>query len=423
MKLLVQPSEVGGTVVAPPSKSYTHRALILGYLTGEEFRVLHPLLSQDTEATMRAVRAFGGSCQLGDDGVSVDGSVFRVPSETIDAMNSGTTLRLVTGMASLLDGRTRLTGDDTLRRRPMAPLLDALNQLGAHCEAEGADGKPPLTVKGPISKERASIRGDVSSQFLSSLLISCPLKRSDTVLEVLPPIRSEPYVHVTLEMMRELGVEVDRDERRYLISGGQHYRGSHYSIPGDFSSAAFPLVASVIAGGTVTVRNLEFDRPQADARILKILEDFGAQVVRGEDYVTASPSALVGCDIDVGDTPDLFPVLAVLGAYADGTTRLYNGQHLRFKESDRIETTVRFLKSMGADVEGTPDGCIVRGGRGLRGAEVDSGGDHRILMAAAVAALGARSVTHISDPECYKVSYSNFLEDFRGIGARMEVVA
>ncbi len=407
---------------APPSKSYTHRAILLAALSGGPCRILRPLLSEDTEATVSGVEALGTEVARSADALLVSSDGLRAPSAAIDARNSGTTLRLLTGVAALLNSPIVLTGDASLVKRPMGPLLDALNGLGARARSLGGDGRPPVEVRGPLKGGKASIPGRVSSQFLSSLLVACPLAPQATTVEVLPPIRSEPYVEVTLCMLRAFGVEARADGNQLRIPGEQRYRPADFDVPGDFSSAAFPLVAAAISGGDVTVEGLDAAFPQGDRRILEILGGFGASVDARQDRVRVRGGDLAGRTVDLNDTPDLFPALSVLATQARGESRFVNGEHLRLKESDRIETTVAFLKAMGADVHGTRDGCVVRGPTRLHGAFVDSHGDHRILMAAAVAGLVADDAVDITDPVCFRVSYPSFLEDFRSLGADVAVV-
>lgn len=413
---------VSGTVHAPPSKSYTHRAFLLAALSGGPCLVSRPLLSEDTEATLAGLEAFGAEVLREGDVLRITSSRLSLPSREIDARNSGTTLRLLTGTAALLRGTTVLTGDASLRKRPMGPLLDALRGLGVDGQSLAGDGRPPVRVAGPLRGGETSIPGSVSSQFLSSLLLACPLAPDDTILHVVPPVLSEPYVDVTRHMLRIFGGEVEARGNDFRIPGAQHYTPADFAVPGDFSSAAFPLVAAAISQGDVTVDRLDAGAPQGDRRIAEILGSFGASVTQRPDAIRVRGDPLRAKTVDVAATPDLFPVLAVLATQAQGESRFVNGSQLRLKESDRIETTVAFLKAMGADATGTPDGCVVRGPAKLRGARVDSHGDHRILMAAAVAGLVAQDPVEITDPWCFRVSYPSFLDDLRALGAGMEVV-
>ena len=422
MRFRSGPGRLQGRARAPPSKSYTHRAILLAALSGGPCRVSRPLLSEDTEATLAGVEAFGAEVAREEAGLRIACDALVAPSAEIDARNSGTTLRLLAGVAALVDGTTVLTGDASLRRRPMGPLLDALIGLGARCRSLGENGCPPVEVRGPLRGGEISIPGFVSSQFISSLLIACPLAPEFTSIRVLPPLRSEPYVEVTLHMLERFGVAAQAAEDRYYIPGRQAYRAVDFPVPGDFSSAAFPLVGAAITDGDVTLEGLDEWMPQGDRRVLDHLRAFGATVDVTADAVRSRGGPLRGQTIDIGDTPDLFPPLAVLATQARGETRFVNGEHLRLKESDRIETTVSFLQAMGADARGTRDGAVIRGPTPLHEAFVDSHGDHRILMAAAVAGLVADGAVDIGDPWSFRVSYPTFLDDFRGLGAPYEVV-
>jgi 3-phosphoshikimate 1-carboxyvinyltransferase len=366
--------------------------------------------------------AFGARIDPTSDELRVAAESLHAADAPIDAGNSGTTLRLLAGVAGVFEGTTTLTGDASLRKRPMGPLLDALNGLGAQARSLGGDGHPPVEVQGVLRGGSVSLPGSISSQFLSSLLIACPLATAPSEIRLLRPVRSEPYVEVTRHMLRTFGVDVPAGGDTYRVRGGQMYRPTDVDVPGDFSSAAFPLVAAVLTDGDISVKGLDLESPQGDREVVRLLRSFGARVDVIEDRVRVRGGDLVGQTLDISDTPDLFPILAVLATQADGETRFVNGDHLRFKESDRISTTVAMLQALGARAQPTPDGCIVRGRNRLHGAFVDCQGDHRILMAAAVAGLIADDAVDISDPWCFRVSYPSFLEDMRALGAVHAVV-
>ncbi|MCG7843806.1 MAG: 3-phosphoshikimate 1-carboxyvinyltransferase, partial [Methanomassiliicoccales archaeon] len=396
------------------------RAMTLALLA-EGKSVLHrPLLGADTLATLEAVRAFGGLVS-GQGELDIVGGGLRCPDDIIDAKNSGTTIRLMSGVASLLPCVTVLTGDESVRRRPMQPLIEALCALGVRCESTRGNGLAPLAVKGPNHGRETSIRGDVSSQFISSLLISSAMKEVDTAIHLTAPLKSRPYVEITLEMMSLFGARVESLENGFLVPGGQRYGPQDYTVPGDFSSAAFPLAAGALTG-EVTVSNLDPNDKQGDRAFLDILRVLGAEVRWSGRDLRCAAGDLTGTDIDLGDAPDLFPMVAVLCTQASGESRIYNAAHVRLKESDRIAATASFLRDMGADLRETPDGCVIHGGNQLRGTTVSSLNDHRILMAAAVAALVADGETIISDGGCHRISYPNFVKDMRSLGARMEMI-
>lgn len=419
--LVIRPSTASGTVTAPPSKSYTHRAMVLGALTRSRFSLKSPLMSDDTKATLEALQSMGAEVDVQQTYVRIRLEELKSATGTIDARNSGTTMRLLTGVAALLDSPTTLTGDSSLVRRPMGPLVDALTQLGASCKYIGQPGRPPLTIKGPITKDEAAIKGDVSSQFISSLLISCTQKQDVTRLDVKGRMTSRPYVDITLEMLDRFGGVVTETPSGFDIPGGQTLSRDTYAVPGDYSSAAFMLAAGALTGGRVTVRQLDERSPQGDRAIVDDLAKFGAIVSRTKHAVTASGCKLKGAKIDVKDTPDLFPILAVIGSLSEGKTTLTGGENLRAKESDRIAATTRFLQDMGARILPTEDGCEIIGVPRLSGARVETEGDHRILMAATVAALVSTTETVIQDDESYRISYPGFVRDLHQLGCRVEV--
>jgi len=374
-----------------------------------------PLLSADTMASCRAMEHMGARIERDDTALVIEGGLEGQGGE-VDVGNSGTTLRLLAGLASLFPHRTVIDGDGSLRSRPMGPLLDCLESLGARCLSSG--GRPPVTVEGPLTGHRASIRGDMSSQYISSLLMAGGLRDEGMEVEVLGAISSRPYVDITMDLMRRFGCNVAKRNGCFVVEGGG-YNPCDYRVPGDFSSAAFPLVAGALCGD-VTVNGLDLNDLQGDKAILDILRSFGADVETGEERASASRSELHGARVDMGDVPDLFPAVAVLAANAEGESRLHNARQLRFKESDRIATTVAMLKAMGADIEATDDGCVIRSGKRLRGAVVETHGDHRIMMAAFVAGLSADGVTEIDSKGEHQVSYPMFLNQMRSIGAVFE---
>ncbi|OPY26381.1 MAG: 3-phosphoshikimate 1-carboxyvinyltransferase [Methanocella sp. PtaU1.Bin125] len=420
MNVKVSKSDVWGTVEAPPSKSYTHRAIVIGSL-GHYAKITKPLLSADTLATVDACRAFGAEVRIEGDTIEIAGVIGKpkVPDDVIDAKNSGTTLRLCASVAALADGATVFTGDGSLRRRPNGPLIKALNDLGAVCYSTRGTGTAPLVVHGPMEGGTVRIRGDVSSQFISSLLISCPFARRDTVLDIEGELKSKPYVDVTVEMLTAAGCRIDSGYREYFIPSGQDYDLKAYRVPGDFSSAAYMLAAAAMTRSKVTVNNL-FESKQGDAAILEYLLDMGANVYWDTEQgsVTVDGGSLKGIDIDAGATPDLVPTLAVLGACASGTTNIENAEHVRYKETDRLHAITVELRKMGADIEERQDGLTIRGSK-LKGTKVDGYDDHRIVMSLAIAGLVAEGKTTIGTAESIAISYPGFFDDLKKLGAKV----
>lgn len=406
-----------GKVSPPPSKSHTHRAIIMSALSEGRCEVSSPLISFDTRATMDAVRAMGAVVTEREGSVTVECESIHAPDRTIDVMNSGTTMRLMTGISSLFSEKVVLTGDSSIQKRPMGPLLDSLSAAGVECSSNG--GKPPVEVRGPITGSELVIDGGVSSQFVSSLIMSSPLTGRPTDVRITGHLVSKPYIDITTSMMGKFGVEVT-EEGNVFHAEPQHYRPTDYRVPADFSSSAFPLVAGGIAG-RVTARGMDMSDPQGDRKIIDVLKEAGCDVeVSGDEVTCSNTGRLEGAEIDMGDIPDLFPVVAVLLSTAKGRSRLYGAPHLRFKESDRIVLTENMLRTLGADIRGTEDGCVIEGVERLHGGRIEHNGDHRMMMAAAVASLVSDGPVSMENDACWNVSYPGFPEQMRSIGMDIE---
>lgn len=420
MNVKVLQSTVRGKLDAPPSKSYTHRAITIASLATAA-RVKKPLISEDTCATVSACEAIGATISRVGDEFFIDGVQGnpQPPENVIDCQNSGTTLRFMIGVCSIIDGTTILTGDASLRTRPNAQLIDTVNDLGARVFATNADGKAPIIVQGVLSGGRSVLTNPMSSQFLSALLIACPLCEADTTLEV-HNLRSRPYVDMTLELLNEAKVSISTDYHEFMIPCCQRYADTVFLIPGDFSAAAFHLSAAAITNSRLSVRNLSASK-QGDEKIVSILKDMGARISWEGDVVVVDGAELRGIAIDAGDVPDLVPVLAVLGAYAEGTTDISNVAHLRYKETDRLVAMITELRKMHVDIKKVNDTLRIRGGI-PKGAALNGYGDHRIVMALAVAALGAEGETQIDTAESVKVSYPDFFDDIFALGANLEPI-
>jgi 3-phosphoshikimate 1-carboxyvinyltransferase len=421
----VSPSAVAGRARAPPSKRYTHRAILAaGY--GDGATVRDALVSADTRATMRAVEAFGGSVARDGDTLRVEGfdGDPATPDDVIDCANSGTTTRLVTGCAALPDGLTVLTGDESLRSRPQGPLLDAVTQLGARAESTRRNGQAPLVVGGGTDGGHVAIPGDVSSQYISALLMAGAVTDDGVDVELTTALKSEPYVRITVELLADFGVEAERTASGYRVAGGQRYRRDEYRVPGDFSSMSYLLAAGALAAEAPVV--VEGARPsaQGDSAIVDVLDRMGAAVDwdREAGEIRVERSALSGVEVDVEDTPDLLPTVAVLGAVADGDTRIVNCEHVRLKETDRVAVMAAELEQMGASVTEAPGELVVHGDEStLTGARVSGHADHRIVMALAVAGLVADGETVVEGAEHVDVSFPGFFETLSSLGAAVVV--
>ncbi|WEL17274.1 3-phosphoshikimate 1-carboxyvinyltransferase [Halorhabdus sp. SVX81] len=426
MDIHVTPSTLAGRVQAPPSKSYTHRAILAaGYADGATVR--DPLVSADTEATMGAVEAYGGSVERGVDALEVTGFDGRpaVPGTVVDCANSGTTMRLVTATAALADGITVLTGDDSLRSRPQGPLLDAIGQLGGRAESSRANGQAPLVVKGPVDGGTVSIPGDVSSQYITALLMAGAVTDEGIEIDLETELKSAPYVDITIEVLDAFGVDVESTAAGFDVAGGQTYdpAGGEYAVPGDFSSMSYLLAAGALAapdGLTVTSAH---PSAQGDSAIVDVLERMGADIDWDRDAgeITVSQSSLSGVEVSVADTPDLLPTISVLGAVADGDTRIVDCEHVRYKETDRVAAMAEELTAMGASVTEEPETLTIHGDdTDLSGAVVDGRADHRIVMSLAVAGLVADGETTVKGGEHVDVSFPNFFDVFESMGASVQ---
>jgi 3-phosphoshikimate 1-carboxyvinyltransferase len=425
MELVVSRSRVSGRVEAPPSKSYTHRGILAGCL-GDRTRVLNPLRSADTEASIRCARGLGASVEQDGDDLVIDGvdGEPRTPDDVLDCGNSGTTTRLFAGSASLVDGLAVLTGDESLRSRPNGPLLSSLRELGATARSTRGNGCAPLVVGDSVVGGDTTIDGGVSSQFISSLLFAAPLTDGVTVA-VDGTLKSRPYVDITLEVLEDTGIDVRETDAGFDVPGGQRYTAEEFRVPGDFSSASYPLASGALAG-EATVGNL-YPSAQGDTVILDVLESMGASVDWDPDTgvatVAGEADELTGVTFDASDNPDLTPTVAALGAAAEGETRIVDAEHVRYKETDRLEAMATELGKMGAVVKEERDRLVVDGDASeLVGARVEGRDDHRVVMALAVAALVAEGETRITTADCVDVSYPGFADALAALGAEAETV-
>jgi 3-phosphoshikimate 1-carboxyvinyltransferase len=383
--------------------------------------IKNPSQSEDVQATIRAVEAYGAEVELREGSLSVTGvSRIKAPEDVVNCGESASTARFVAPILSHAEGISVVTGGPSLRKRPMQPLIDAMRQLGVLCYSARSDGCAPLVMFGPTFRGgRAQMVGDVSSQFVSGLLFSAPLAPYPTLVELSTQLESKPYVQMTLEVLRHHGVKVyaDTDLRRFTVDGNQPTSAYDHVIEGDYSSAAFLLVAGAVTGSEIRVTGLRTSGSlQGDREVLSILGSMGAEIHVNDESALIERTQLRGTEIEAADCPDLVPPLAVAACYAQGTTRITHAERLRVKESDRLRALSSELGKMGARVRETRDGLEITGGPYLKGTDVEAHGDHRIAMACAVAALGARGITRIHGAACVGKSYPSFFDDLKRLG-------
>lgn len=422
MKFITSKSGIKGSIEIPGSKSHTIRALFFSSLSKGESVILKPLNSEDTLSALMTCRSFGSQIKEDNEILKITGfnGTPDIPDNVIDVRNSGTTLNIAISTAALIDGYTIFTGDEQIRNRPVQPLLDAINNLGASAICTKQNGKPPLIIKGKI-KGGHTMLDAVSSQYLTSLLINSPLFEKDTTVE-LSRLFEIPYVDITLWWLDKLGIKYNNDNYKYFhIPGNQKYKPFKQQIPGDFSSATFFLVLAAISGGTIELKNLDTSDPQGDKLVIKILEDMGAEIIiKDEKTITINGKNLKGREIDMNAIPDALPAMAVAACFAEGETRLLNVPQARLKETDRITVMNKELSKMGAKIKELDDGLIISQSR-LKNADVYSHNDHRIAMALTLAGLNMEGKTTINSAEAVSVTFPTFPELIKKCGGKIEI--
>ena len=422
MLLTVKKSETGGCVKIPGSKSHTIRAVFIAGLAEGRSVIVNPLISGDTLSAIAVCSAFGAGIKNEGDRLLIDGvnAAPSLPEDVVDVGNSGTTLRFGMMTAGLINGRTVLTGDSQIRRRPLGPLIAAMNALGVEVSSTRGNGTAPVVVKGRLKGGRAELDA-VTSQYLSSLLIHAPLLDGDTEV-ILTRLNEIPYVEMTMGWLDKQGITYENDQfKTFNIKGGQKYKAFNAVIPGDFSSATFFMVLAAVSGGKFLLKNLDRTDPQGDKRVLDYLKGMGADIAFTDGGISIKGGDLDGMEIDMNATPDALPAMAVAGCFARGETRLVNVPQARIKETDRIHVMCVELKKMGADIEELPDGLIIKHSK-LKGCRVNGHGDHRVVRALAVAGLNTDGETVIETAEAVNVTFPEFSELLKSCGGNVEII-
>lgn len=371
---------------------------------------------------MAACRLFGALIKVRDEGLEVEG-IGGIPKRTenvIDAGNSGIVLRFCAAIGALMETPVVITGDHSIcYQRPMQHLLKALQQLGVRSESMRGDGYAPVIIRGPIQGNRVQIQGN-DSQPVSALLIAASLAAHSIEIGVENP-GELPWIDLTLHWLDRLGVQYKRDGyQKFCLKGSSRWQGFNYHVPGDLSSAAFPMVSALITGSTLELRNVDLSDPQGDKQLFKIFQEMGADIqVQERSLVVRGGNALKGIKADLNDCIDGIAALAALACYAEGETVIYNASVARSKECNRIRCLQEELSKMGADISETADGLKIRGVP-LQGTQVHSHGDHRIAMALSAAALGAKGSSVVNQVDCVKKTFPGFAESMQRIGAQIE---
>jgi 3-phosphoshikimate 1-carboxyvinyltransferase len=423
--VVVQRSVLSGLINCPPSKSYTHRAVVVSSLSEGESFLVNPLRSRDTNATINGCKALGVDIRDRIDKIAIIGrNAFLPPDNIINVENSGTTLRFLTPMSALVhEGYTVLTGDESIRKRPMSPILLALRNLGVECYSTRLNGLAPLCIRGGgMNGGNIRINGTVSSQFLSGLLISGVYAKSKLEIQVEGKQVSRPYIESTISTMKEFGIRVKRSkDYRFFTVGNGTYRARSFKVPGDFSSAALLLSAGAMLADELIISGLDFSMPQGDLHIVDILKRMGSSIKvnrnQGEIKVSKSES-FEGGEFDLSDTPDLLPVVAILSLNSRRPIRVFGISHARFKETDRVAIIGSELPKLGIHTKMEDDAIVFSKSGHLKSGCLESHNDHRLFMSFVIAAM-MTDKSLVRGTESVDVSFPSFLTEMKKLGGKI----
>lgn len=420
MTIKITPSKISGTISAPPSKSATHRAIILASLASGTSIIKNVLVADDTKYTIEALKALGFLIEQDGTTITITGSAgkLRAPKEAIFLGNSGSTMRMLAAVCSLAQGTTTLTGEKRLCERPMKDLLVALTDVGITATSEKNNDCPPVVITGGLLQGgTVHINGSLSSQYITALLLIAPFAKNPMHIVVDGNLASKPYVALTIDVMQAFGVVIKNNNfTEFFVPNTQTYTATDYTIEGDYSSASYFLAAAAITNSEITITNLKTDSSQGDKVFIDLLEKMGCTVYRKENQITVQGTKqLQSIHIDMKNCPDIVQTLAVVAAFAKGETIMTGIANLRYKETDRIAAPVTELQKMGITAAVKDDSLTIYGGQ-PKGATIQTYNDHRMAMSFAIAGLAAQDETIIENAEVVKKSYPNFWEDLKKIG-------
>lgn len=396
---------------APPSKAHTLRALFIAALADGESIIKNPLLAEDQKYAINALKDLGVGIEVFENQVKIEGvgAKLKAPDKELFIGNSGVSARFLVPMATLCDGEVVINGTERMRTgRPMQYLIDAIKPLGIDAKSINGNGCPPILINGEgINGGTTELKGNKSSQYFSAILLCAPYAREDVVIKTIGKLYSKPYIDITLDLMKEFGVEAENDNyQEFRVKAGQSYKAREYNVEGDFSNSAYFFAAAAITGGKVKVTNINPNSTQGDRKFVDFLEMMGCEVNKGEDYIEVIGKPLKGIRVDMQNYPDIVQPLAVVAAFAEGKSEFYNISHLKYKECDRLEAPVVELKKMGIDATATEDSIIVKGGK-PHGAEIETYNDHRMAMSFSIAGLVVEGMK-IKNPENVNKSFPGF---------------
>lgn len=407
------PTPLKGSIDMPPSKSFCHRAIIAAALAKGHSTINNIVHSEDILATIDAVQAFGAVVSLEENKAFIKGTDFsRISSNTIDCRESGSTLRFTIPLGLLTNEPIKYIGSGNLSSRPIDPYINIFKEQGIEYSAT----KLPITIKGMLKPGEYELNGNISSQFITGLMFALPMLNDDSLIRVTTPLESKTYIDLTIDTLKSFGINIENENHKsFYIEGKQCYTPTEYSVEGDYSQAAFWIAAGLL-GDSVKCLNLNPSSKQADKAFIDILYNAGAKIEISKDSVTAIKSTLRAFEADVSQYPDIAPILAVMAAVSDGTSRITGASRLRIKECDRLKAISTELNKLGAKVFEGEDSLVINGVETLDGGMVDSWGDHRIAMALSIASIKCTTPLIIRNSSVVAKSYPVFFKDFAKLG-------
>jgi 3-phosphoshikimate 1-carboxyvinyltransferase len=417
--IIIYHSTLKGEIKTPPSKSICHRAMLCAGLSDGVSVIDNVVLSQDVLATIGVLRNLGVIVQIEGNTLRINGSQeLQIINENFYCNESGSTLRFIIPIVATAGSHAVFHGNGTLKERPLTPYYDIFENQ--KIKYKNIDGKLPLVLDGKLKPGEFNIRGNVSSQFISGLLFALPLLDGDSKIIITTKLESMPYIALTIDVLKYYSIIIEnKGYKGFIIKGKQKFKASDFTVEGDFSQAAFWIVAGIL-GANVTCRGLNMNSHQGDAAIIEIVKNFNGKVIITEDTVTAFPSKTKGTIVDASQFPDLVPIITVLAALSDGTTKITNAGRLRLKESDRLKAISTELNKIGADIIEMSDRLEIHGKSSFKGGIVNSWNDHRIAMSLAIASLKCEQPLIINEANCVKKSYPDFWNDFRKLGGQID---
>ncbi len=411
------PATLSGEIKAPSSKSFSHRAIIAAALSKGESRITNLVYSEDVIATIEALKMIGVKFVKHKTSLIVSGvSKIKVKHHSVDCNESGSTLRFLIPLFSLSNKPISFTGKQSLLKRP----LDIYEEVFKINNGTFEISDTQIMVNGSIKAKEYTIKGDVSSQFFSGLFFALPLLKEDSTIYVDGELESKSYIKLTIAVLEKFGIEIIEIPEGFFIKGSQKYKATDYDIEGDYSQAAFYLVAGTL-NGMINITHLNFDSLQGDKAIINIIQEMHGKIIFAENGFNTEKSNTTSTVIDLTDTPDLGPIVALLAALSRGTTHITNIKRLRHKESDRVNSIVTTLSALGANITATENEIIIIGRKSLSGGvTVDSYNDHRIAMMLAIAALRCEKEIVLTNAQAIKKSYPHFYKDYLRLGGKIE---